>query len=97
MFQRWQFFIVAALLSGCGRPATVEDCGVIVDRVARLQIQESRPLTAPEVVEREVKTEKTLLKQRIEERCVGKRITEKTLKCVQSATTSSEIVETCFD
>lgn len=89
--------MLALLFAGCGRPATAGECEMIVERVARLQIMESRPASAKEVVEREVQSEKTLLKQRIETRCVGKRVTDKTIKCVQSAQTSKDIVEKCFD
>lgn len=97
MFRNWLLLSGAFLLSSCGRPATVQDCEVIVDRVARLQIKESRPMSDQEVIDREVQTEKVLLKQRIDERCVGKRITEATMKCVQAATSSKDVVEKCFD
>jgi len=97
MFRRWQYLGLVLWAIGCGRPATVEDCEVIVERVARLQILESRPMSSKETLEREVQTEKTLLKQRMQERCVGKRINESTLKCVQAAKTSSDAVGKCFD
>ncbi len=97
MFRRWQYSGLALWAIGCGRPATVEDCEVIVERVARLQILESRPMSSKETLDREVQTEKTLLRQRMQERCVGKRINESTLKCVQAAKTSNDAVEKCFD
>jgi hypothetical protein len=45
--------LVAFFVVGCGRPATQAECEEIVERTARLKIQETRP-GREQTVEREV-------------------------------------------
>ena len=85
---------IALTLLGCGRPATEAECDEIVERTARLKIQETRP-GREETVEREVAELKNKLRDKTLQGCVGKRITERAMNCVREAK-SSEAVQECF-
>jgi len=90
-------FLPFLLLSGCGHPATLEECNEIVERVARLELQENLGKTHPGAVEREVKSTQSDLKDSTMKDCVGKRITSSAMECVRVAKSSKEIVEECFN
>ena len=81
-------------LLGCGRPATEAECDEIVERTARLRIQETRP-GREETVEREVAELKDKLRDKTLKDCVGKRITARAMKCVREAKSSAAVQE-CF-
>jgi hypothetical protein len=85
----------AALLAGCGHPATVSECDEIVERIARLELEQRT--SNPEAVRDEVESTKESLRQTTMKDCVGKRITNHAMQCVRQAKTSKEIVEHCFD
>lgn len=89
-------FLVTAvsLLPGCGHPASVAECEQIVERIARLEL-EQRGLD-PKAVADEVESTKEAMRERTMKECVGRRITEKALRCVQDAKRSEQI-EQCFD
>jgi len=97
LMQQTRFLLIAIALTlvgtGCGRPATEAECEEIVERTARLRIQETRPGRA-ETVDREVEELKAKLRDRTEG-CVGKRVTARAMKCVREAE-SSEAVQQCF-
>jgi small lipoprotein (TIGR04454 family) len=86
--------VVAFFAVGCGRPATEAECEEIVERTARLKIQETRP-GREQTVEREVAQLQAKLRDKTLQGCVGKRITARALKCVREAPTS-EAVQECF-
>lgn len=85
------------MVVGCGHPATLEECNEIVERVARLELEENLGKTHPGAVDREVKSTKTDMQESTMKECVGKRITGSAMQCVRSAKTSKEIVEECFN
>jgi small lipoprotein (TIGR04454 family) len=86
---------LAPLIAGCGHPATVEECDEIVERIARLEL-EQRTSNA-EAIKEEIESTKESLKQTTMKDCVGKRITTHAMQCVRKAKTSKEIIERCFD
>jgi len=78
---------------GCGRPATREECDEIVVRIAELELK-ARGIagnSADEVRATKEALEKTTLRD-----CVGRRISEKAMSCVRSATSTQQIVGECF-
>ena len=81
-------------LTGCGHPASVAECEQIVERIARLEL-EQRGLD-PKAVSDEVESTKQAMRDRTMKECVGRRITEKALRCVHDAKRSEQI-EQCFD
>lgn len=83
-------------VSGCGRPATLQECEEIADRVATLEYEAaSKTKTAPQP--EQIQTIRARVHDAMMKGCVGKRITERALHCVRSAKTSSTIQKDCFD
>jgi hypothetical protein len=88
--------LLGVLVAGCGRPATLEDCEFIVERIAHLEIETRNP-GHPELVREEVESTKQAIRESTMSQCVGRRITDGALECVRNAKTSQEIVDECFD
>jgi len=83
-------------LLGCGHPATEAECEEIVEHVARLELEKKNPGNA-QAIQGEIEATKKSVRESMLKECVGRRITEKAMKCVRSAKTSREVVEDCFD
>jgi hypothetical protein len=96
MTARFALLYVALGLVGCGHPATETECNEIIERVARLELEKQRP-GDEKFVQEEIDTAKESLRQSSLKQCVGKRITDKAMRCVRQAKTSKEIVDDCFD
>lgn len=82
------------LLGGCGHRATVKECEEIVERVARLELEQAK--VGPAMLASELKIAKESFKKDMGRRCVGRRVTEKAMSCVRSAKSSQEIEDVCF-
>ncbi len=81
--------MVALATAGCGHPATKEECTRILKKSAEFKLKEQGK--HPEVIEQ--RTEQLLDakgKQLIDE-CVGRRITDSAVKCVEKATSATEV------
>lgn len=90
------FFGVSSLgLVGCGRPATEDDCTLILRRAARLEL-ESRLENSQSLVESEIKQIEESMRSQMMKQCVGKRITESALTCVKHAKTSKQLFDECL-
>ena len=81
-------------LLGCGRPATEEDCTVILRRAARLEL-ESRLDQSEGLVQTEIKQLEETMRPQMMKKCVGKRITDSAMACVKEAK-SSEQFDQCL-
>jgi hypothetical protein len=90
------FLLPMLVLTSCGRPATVEDCETIVERIAALELERQFP-NDPDAVKREIEATKKQKHDAMLKECVGKRVTGDALDCVQKATSAKQIVEECFD
>jgi hypothetical protein len=86
--------VTLVVFSGCGHPASVAECEQIVERIARLEL-EKRGLD-PKAVAEEIESTKQAMRDRTMKECVGRRITQKALRCVHDAKRSEQIEE-CFD
>ncbi|MGH7294295.1 MAG: hypothetical protein ACRELB_05155 [Polyangiaceae bacterium] len=76
--------------AGCGRRATHADCQLIVDRSVELQMKEMSE-TDPVVVAKREAEVRAELDDQIKS-CEGeRRVTEKTMGCVRSATTTVDL------
>lgn len=85
---------VALLASlGCGRKATREDCDLIVDKNVEVKLK-SEGMTDPAIVGQRKLELRESLKGDID-RCVGKRVTNGMLACVQKADTP-EAIDKCL-
>jgi hypothetical protein len=84
----------AALVVGCGHPATERECEEIVERVATLELKQAH--AGSETVESEVKLAKESFRKDVGRRCVGRRVTQEAMTCVRNATSSEQIEKECF-
>jgi hypothetical protein len=83
------FAVAPVTLAGCGRRATELDCQLIVDKSVELQLRESNQ-TSPEAIQKREEQVRAELQDEIKS-CEGRRVTEKTLACVQAAPTTQEL------
>ena len=86
--------VLALTAAGCGRKATVEDCEQIVRRIAELEL---RDVVSKEELGSEVQDAQQRFRERALADCVGRRITEKSLTCVNGAKTPEAVIDDCFD
>ncbi len=77
----------------CGRRATAADCQLIVDRSVELQSKEMSDTDPAAIQERERRI-RAALEAEIKQ-CETRRVTDRTMSCVQTAATSKEL-ETCL-
>ena len=94
---RFKIFLacgIAAAALGCGHPASEKECEEIVERVARLELEQAHAGT--ETVASEIKLAKESFKKDMSRRCVGRRVTAEAMNCVRNAKTSDQIEKECF-
>lgn len=81
--------LLIGCLSGCGRRATELDCQLIVDKSVELQLRESNQ-TSPQAIQKREEQVRAELQDEIKA-CEGRRVTERTLACVQAAPSTQEL------
>lgn len=79
---------------GCGRKATVDDCQRIVKRITELELKD---VVSEQQIGSEISDAQQTFRERALSDCVGRRITEKALACVDTATNAAAIIDDCFD
>lgn len=84
---------LALLAAACGRPATEQECDEIVTRITELELK-ARGIAGGAADE--VQGTKDALRKTTLRDCVGRRISEKALACVRTATSADQIVRECF-
>ena len=86
------FIAVAALASlvGCGHPASREECTLIFDKSAELELQAQR-VTDAKLVEERVAAVRAARGEELIGKCVGRRITESAISCVKASKTDDEM------
>ena len=80
---------LSLVIAGCGRKATEADCQLIVDRSVELQMKEMEH-AEKEQIEKRQKALRAELEGEMKD-CVGRRVTDKMMSCVQNATSSSDL------
>jgi hypothetical protein len=83
-----------AFSAGCGHPASEKECEEIVERVARLELEQVH--AASDTVASEVKLAKESFKKDMSRRCVGRRVTQEAMNCVRQAKSADQIEKECF-
>src|SRR6478735_151060 len=76
--------LLATALSGCGRSATEADCEQILEKAARLEMEERLGKPDEKLVASEVAATKKSMRDAMMSQCVGKRITDGALECVKN-------------
>ena len=80
----------AALVVGCGHPASHEECRVIFDKSAELELRAQR-VTDPALIEERVTAVRSARGDELIGKCVGRRITDRAMSCVKAAQTDDEM------
>jgi len=83
-----------ALTFGCGHPASEKECEEIVERVARLELEQAH--VSGDAAASEVKLAKESFKKDMSRRCVGRRVTQEAMSCVRHAKSADQIEKECF-
>jgi hypothetical protein len=81
---------IAAGTAGCGRRATHEDCQLIVDRSVELEMRQTSETNPQAIAKREAEV-RAALDGEIKSCERDRRVTEKTMACVRSASTTQEL------
>jgi hypothetical protein len=79
-----------AVLGGCGRRATHDDCQLIVDRSVELQLKALDETDAQTIAKREAEV-RAALDDEIKSCETERRVTDRTMACVRSASTTKEL------
>jgi len=83
----------AAVLTACGRPATREDCELIIDRNVELQMKQMQITEQASIDKRKAEIRASMGDQL--QGCVGKRVSDKMMACVKTAA-SAEDIDACL-
>ena len=79
---------VALLLAACGHPATEAECQLVVDKNVELQV--AGMVTPPRDLEKEKQRVRAEMEAALKG-CVGRRITDRMLRCVRDAKSVKEV------
>lgn len=79
--------------AGCGRRATQADCRLIVDRSVELELKGTSE-TDTSAIEKQEEQIRAKLDDELKS-CEGRRVTDRTISCVQAASTTQEL-DTCL-
>jgi hypothetical protein len=82
---------VAALIGAvaCGRPATREDCELIIDKNVELEMKQMKIADQVAIDKRKAEIRASMEGQL--KGCIGKRVTDGMMKCVRNANTTDAI------
>ena len=83
------FAAMAAQAAGCGRRATEADCQLIVNKSVELEMRGVSRVDSPSIEKREEEV-RAQLGDEIKS-CEGRHVTERTMSCVQSASSRQEL------
>jgi hypothetical protein len=83
------------VLAGCGHPASVEECNTIIEKSAELELR-AQNVTDPAVIAQRTDAVKSARGKELLGRCVGKRITNRALGCVEHAGSPKD-VDRCLE
>jgi hypothetical protein len=87
--------LTAVATTGCGHPATREECEAIFRRSAEIELQ-AQNVTDPKIIAERLDAVRAARGDELVKQCTGKRITSRALACVQAAQTATE-VDRCLD
>ncbi len=76
--------------TGCGHPATREECDELFAKNAELELR-GRNITDADVIKDKISQARTAEGESFATHCLGRRVTASALACVRKATTSAEL------
>ena len=83
-------------LSNCGHPATERECQEIVQRIATLELTKPGSNIPVDSINTQVEAAKKSLRETTIKECVGRRLTDRAMRCVREAKTPQQISDDCF-
>jgi hypothetical protein len=86
----WIAAPLALALAGCGHPATREECDELFAKSAEIELHGQNVTDPKTVAERTASAKATPRGSEFTGQCVGKRITDRALKCVRKAETAEQ-------
>ena len=91
--------LAVALATGCGHHASEAECDEIVERIATLEFARQPGAARQSADDRrsEIDATKKSLRDTTLKGCIGRRVTDRAMRCVRQARSSQEIVDGCFD
>lgn len=86
--------LISLLAFGC-RYATEKDCEHIIDRIVELELKE-QGITNPDLIEQRKAETRRKKRDELITGCVGKRITDAAMTCIDNASSSKDITQRCL-
>ena len=80
----------ALAASGCGHPASTEECTVILDKTAELTLR-SQNISDPNILSERIAAFREARGEELLAKCKGRNITESALACVKRAESPAEV------
>ena len=84
------FSVVIVAVTGCGHPASREECDELFAKTAELELRAQR-VTDPQVIAERTAAARATEGEAFAGRCLGKRITKRALECVRRASTAEQV------
>ncbi len=86
---------LALATAACTRPASREECEVLIRKTAELELQRQN-VTDPAQIEKRTAELVAARGDKLLDKCVGRRIHDRAIACIQKATSEQEI-DACLD
>ncbi len=86
--------LIALPVTGC-RYATEQDCERIIDRIVELELKE-QGITDPRLIEQRKTDTRQKKREELLAGCIGKRISESAMTCIDKAESARDITEKCL-
>jgi hypothetical protein len=87
--------ILALAAAACTRPASREECELLIRKTAELELQRQN-VTDPAQIEKRTAELVAARGDKLLDKCVGRRIHDRAIACIQKATSEQEI-DACLD
>lgn len=86
---------VAIFASGCGHPATQQECEEILDKVVELELK-GQNVNDPATLEQRKKSTREAKAKDLLPKCTGRKITAEAMTCIRQARSYDEIENRCL-
>ena len=86
---------LVSLASGCGHPATEQECQEILDKVVELELR-GQNVTDPATLAQRKATTREARGKDLLPGCTGRKITDQAMACIRGATSYDEIDNRCL-
>jgi hypothetical protein len=91
----WLLGLLSCLLAGCGHPATTQECEEIIDRIVEFELKQQN-VTDPKVIAERKAARRKSQGDEMLKKCVGRRITDRSMTCIRQADSQTQIENVCL-